>query len=153
MTDRLVENDRHALGLLLEGAWGETHDLMAQGPRAEFGDWLAVQQHQTLLNEGIGLASRAQALFGQQLGDPDRPLGRCVSTALIRASRVHACRSSMTIAAPFSPIMMLAALVLVDTMAGMIEASITRSPSIPLTFRRESTTARSSAPIRQVPEG
>ena len=61
--------------------------------------------------------------------------------------------SSRMWAAPFSPIMMAAALVLAVTMRGMIEASTTRSPSIPCTRRRVSTTASSPVPIRQVPTG
>ena len=59
----------------------------------------------------------------------------------------------MSIAAPFSPIAIAAALVLVETSRGMTEASITRSPSMPRTASRSSTTAPASPPMRQVPAG
>src|SRR5204863_7770517 len=61
--------------------------------------------------------------------------------------------SSLIICAPFSPIMIDGALVLPVVTAGMIEASMTRSPSIPMTLRRGSTTAIGSVPILQVPTG
>ena len=45
------------------------------------------------------------------------------------------------------------AFVLPDVRVGMMEASATRSPSIPLTRSQESTTAIGSDPILQVPTG
>jgi hypothetical protein len=47
-----------------------------------------------------------------------------------------AAESSRIIAAPFSPIMMVAALVLPETIPGMIEASTTRNPASSRTRRR-----------------
>jgi len=55
--------------------------------------------------------------------------------------------------AAFSPIMIAGALVLPDTISGMIEQSATLSPSTPRTLSCASTTARSSRPILQVPAG
>ena len=62
-------------------------------------------------------------------------------------------RSSSTIRAAFSPIMIEGALVLPDVSVGMIEASATRRPEMPWTRRRSSTTAIGSLPILQVPTG
>ena len=55
--------------------------------------------------------------------------------------------------AAFSAIMTVGAAVLPLVINGMTEASATRSPSIPRTLRAASTTAPSSAPMRQVPTG
>jgi hypothetical protein len=53
----------------------------------------------------------------------------------------------------FSAIMMVAALVFDETTVGMMDASTTRSPAIPLKRNCGSTTAAASAPMRQVPTG
>ena len=55
--------------------------------------------------------------------------------------------------AAFSPIMMQGAFVFPLTICGMIDASATRRPSMPLTLSLGSTTALSSIPILQVPVG
>ena len=64
-------------------------------------------------------------------------------------------RSAMIIAAPFSAIIMVGALVLPEVIVGMTEASTTRSRSSPITRRRSSTTAMASLPrpILAVPTG
>src|SRR5581483_1846283 len=61
--------------------------------------------------------------------------------------------SSMIMAAAFSPIIVVGALVLPPTSVGMIDASHTRRPVTPRTRRRASTTAIGSTPILQVPTG
>src|SRR4029077_5036210 len=60
-----------------------------------------------------------------------------------------------TWSAPFSPIMIVGAFRLPVVIIGMIEESITRRPSTPITRHAGSTTARGSSdrPIRQVPHG
>src|ERR1700686_4852137 len=50
----------------------------------------------------------------------------------------------------FSAIMSVAALVLADGIVGMTDASTTRRPAIPCTFRSEPTTASGSRPMRHV---
>lgn len=53
----------------------------------------------------------------------------------------------------FSAIMIVGAFVLPEVKVGMIEASTTRRPDMPLKRRRSSTTDTSSWPILQVPTG
>ena len=57
------------------------------------------------------------------------------------------------ISEPFSATMIVAGWMFGDGMAGMTEASATRKPSMPRTRNALSTTALSSSPIRQVPQG
>ena len=64
----------------------------------------------------------------------------------------HAAASS-TMSDAFSPIMIEGALVLPEVSVGMIEASATRSPEMPITRSFSSTTACGSEPILQVPTG
>ena len=60
-------------------------------------------------------------------------------------------RLSRIMAAAFSAIIMIGPEVLPLMSVGMMEASATRNPRTPRTQRRESTTASSSLPMRQVP--
>src|SRR6266446_645528 len=81
------------------------------------------------------------------------PILHAADRAGVAAPAVKAAASSRIIAAPFSPIMIVGALVLPVVTVGITEASMTRSPSSPRTLRRGSTTAIASVPILQVPTG
>ncbi len=70
--------------------------------------------------------------------------------ASVAVSMTAAYPSCNTISAPFSPIMMVAALVLPETTVGITEASTTRSRSTPRTRNCGSTTAIGCLPIVQV---
>src|ERR1700730_2307968 len=61
------------------------------------------------------------------------------------------CVAALIMSAPFSAIMMTDALVLPETIVGMIDASTTRSPSKPRTRNSSSMTAIGSLPILHVP--
>src|SRR4051812_4476263 len=74
------------------------------------------------------------------LGHDVLPVNRCCVSSRIRS-------------AAFSAIMMIGTLVFPETRVGMTEPSTTHKPSTPRTRSRGSTTASSSEPMRQVPEG
>ena len=76
MTDRLVENDGDASGLLQFGTFGKAHRLAWQGAAAKLGDRLTIEQNQALLNIEIGFAARADATLSQQLGDANTSVVR-----------------------------------------------------------------------------
>ena len=84
-------------------------------------------------------------------------VGHEVAASLLASSRHLKWRMRQGLpaisAAPFSPIMIVGACVQALRAAGMIEASTTRRPSMPLTRSCGSTTAVGSAPMRQVPLG
>src|SRR5581483_7673660 len=69
----------------------------------------------------------------------------------VRGIAAQAAASWRIMAAPFSAIMMVGALVLAVVTVGMTEASTTRRPARPRTFSLGSTTAIGSSPIRHVP--
>lgn len=82
-----------------------------------------------------------------------QPCSQCVNPVAHAGEGGCYPASSSIIAAAFSPIMIAGALVLPEVSVGMIEASATRSPAMPCTRSRASTTAIGSAPILHVPIG
>ena len=80
-----------------------------------------------------------------------RNRGREWEGVLGYAARARWEAAALIMSAPFSAIMMTVALVLPETIVGMIDASTTRSPSSSLTRNSSSTTANGSLPILHVP--
>src|SRR5215472_1083986 len=74
-----------------------------------------------------------------------------ISGDRVRPDLQRGCAAALIMSAPFSAIMMTDALVLPETIVGMIDASTTRSPSSPRTRNSSSTTPIGSLPILHVP--
>jgi hypothetical protein len=107
-----------------------------------------------LVDCGDGAGKRLQEALEVRPRRRLRPSWRLVGTrSHVVGDFLQPARDREIASDPFSAIMIVAGWILEDGIAGMTDASATRKPSKPRTRNSGSTTAVSSCPIRQVPQG